>query len=164
MSWLEFIGGVASVVALIEIGYLAGKWRAGRVRRANEDELIAGRLQSVLGAVRISHLDCAPHSVTGGQTISITYHVQSEVRFPYEVWLGASAIDSNNQEYWDASQDKSVVLEQGQQTYKRDLTIPSGVSLGKQLLIGTVWVGKRCHTEQSIQIDRAESRDILSIV
>jgi hypothetical protein len=163
MIWIEVIGGAAGLLAFFQAGYIVGKRSASKKRRSAEDELIADRLQHVLGSVSITSLDCEPHTVAYGQTISMIFTIASEVRFPYQVWLGASAIDIHGQEYWDANQDKTVILEKGEQSCRRELTIPTGVSTGNHRLIGTVWLGQRMHVERSIQIARLERADILTI-
>jgi hypothetical protein len=163
MNWVELISTAAGLLAVFEAGYLAGRRRANKKRKSAEDELIANRLQHVLGAVRIGNLECEPRSVTHGQTISMIFTIASEVEFPYQVWLGASAIDVHGHEYWDASQDKTVILEKGKQTCRRDLTIPRDAARGTQRLIGAVWLGQRAYVEHSIQIASYELANILTI-
>ena len=163
MTWIEVISVAAGLLAFFQAGHFVGRRGARNKRKAREDELFASRLDYVFGSVRITKLECEPHSVAHGQTISMVFTIVSEARLPYQVWLGASAIDAHGQEHCDARQDTTVTLEKGEQSRRRELIIPIGVSTGNCRLIGAVWLGQRSHPERSIRLDSRECSDILRI-
>jgi hypothetical protein len=163
MNWIEAISVAAGLLAFFQAGYFVGRQSERKKSRFAVSSSSADLLHHVLGSVSITKLDCEPHTVAHGQTISMIFTIASEVKFHYQVWLGASAIDVHGQEYWNAKEDREVTLEKGEQICHRKLTIPTGVSTGNHRLIGTVWLGQKGHVERSIQIARFERADILTI-
>ena len=163
MTKLEVIGLVACIITIFEAGYVIGAWRTSKHRKAAEDELIANRLRQVLGAVSIKKVECDSKELFTGQTISISLIIASETACTLEAWIGASLVDKSDGEYYDTSQDKSVMLEPRTKTYHRSLTIPADVASGEYALYCAVWLGQVSHPERSIKLDKLKRDNKLII-
>jgi len=163
MTKIEAIGLVASIIAIFEAGYAIGAWRTSKRRKATEDELIANRLGQVLGAIRIKKVECDSRELFTGQTISISLVIASEAACALEAWIGASLVGKSESEYYDTSQDKSMMLEPGTKTYHRSLTVPANVASGEYSLYCAVWLGQVAHPEQSIKLDKLKRDGDLNI-
>ena len=83
-----------------------------------------------------------PKAASPGQTIRITYVIDSSEAVPQKVWLGASFKDrQSGRVFYNTKEDKTISLTKGRGTYFRDFTIASDVPPGEQLLGTNVWRG-----------------------
>ncbi|HXH93790.1 MAG TPA: hypothetical protein VNN25_19580 [Thermoanaerobaculia bacterium] len=163
MTPTETVGLIVGLIAIIEAGYVSGKWRASKQRHAMLDEAVAARIRQLLGAVEIRGLTSNSQEASPGQTIRISYDVFSKAEFPYQVWLGASILAADGTEYFDQSQDKEITLEPGLTNQSRYLTVPGDVLAGSYNLYGAIWLGARAITENSITLARMKSSSPLLV-
>jgi hypothetical protein len=108
-----------------------------------------------------------PKTISRGQTLTLTYDIESFEDIPKRVWLGSSFNDpETNRLIFNTGQDKEVPVTKGRQYPQRELTIPKDVSLGSQNLRAEVWFGevgkplesKRAATVQPTKIKIVESK------
>jgi hypothetical protein len=163
MTPIETVGLIASIIAIFEAGYLAGKWQAAKRRRGTLDEAVADRIRTVLGAVEIRRVTCNAEEAKPAQTIRIFYDIVSRAEFPYQVWLGASVVAANGMEYFDQSQDKEITLEPGPTSESRYLTLSANAHAGTYSLHGAIWLGARAAPRESILLARTTSSEILRL-
>ncbi|HUP62644.1 MAG TPA: hypothetical protein VNA69_19740 [Thermoanaerobaculia bacterium] len=164
MTPTETVGLIASLIAIFEVGYLAGKWQTNRQRHATLDEAVATRIRQTLGALEIRRLTSDSQEASPGQTIRIFYDVFSKAAFPYQVWLGASIVDATGIEHFDQSEDKEITLEPGQTTHSRYLTVSGDALAGSYSLYGAIWLGARATPVNSIRLARLESPSTLQLI
>jgi hypothetical protein len=69
-----------------------------------------------------------------------------------EVWLGADIPYGSDQYFYDATQDKVVALEPGENTYSRYLTLAAPLRSGLWMINAGVWVGKKSDPDHSIRL------------
>jgi pyrimidine deaminase RibD-like protein len=108
---------------------------------------------NVLHKVSLIATSAEPRSIRRGETLRITYEIESAEETTLDVakgiWLGASFRDATNKLFCNTSQDKAVSLSKGKHTYNRDFTIPKDSPSGEQQLETNVWRGVVGDSRQS---------------
>ncbi len=160
MLIIEGIGFVAAVIAIFNAGYYLGKARV----RKQKNELVVDKFLQIKNSVKILRLDCNPKQGARGQTLEITFEISSKVDFSFDAWFGASLLTSDEKEFYDIRQDKTMTLEPGTQLYKRDLSIPRSAEKGVFKLKGALYIGRRSHPGESIRLDRKGLADNITII
>jgi len=91
--------------------------------------------------VNVCAASVEPTNIPRGQTLKITYVIESSESVPQKIWLGASFRDKAGKLFHNTREDKAISLEKGKNTYQRDFTIAANAPLGEQWLGISVWRG-----------------------
>lgn len=164
MTSTEIIGTVASLLTVLGIGYSIGRWHEARRRRAGLAEQALAVLRSSLQGVRIVEITVSCAEVRPSGSLGVAVKVTNAADCEVPVWLGASLVDANGREYFQVDQDKSVILSNGTDVYRRDLTVPGETPPGEYTLVAAVWIGKRGHGRASLQLARISSPQRVRVV
>ncbi len=127
------------------------------------ENLVTPHIIEIQDSVHLTGLDCQPHSINRGQTVSLTFIVNNTTEKIFKVWLGASILDRLGKEYFNATQDEEIILKISSGTYTRYLTIPSDASVGDYRVIGGIWYGKCADPENSERISVMDRGNILTV-
>jgi hypothetical protein len=82
-----------------------------------------------------------PETISRGKTLKITYEIECSENVPKGIWLGASFRDEMGKLFFNTSEDKSISLTKGKNTFDRNFTVAKSAPLGKQMLAVGVWRG-----------------------
>jgi len=151
MNALEIFGAVATAMSFLAMGCSAGVWYQ---RRRQADEALGGaftRVRDALASVDFQELAISPQQAASGSEITLHYTIESHLRVPVEVWLGADIPLGSNSWFYDVSQDKTVFLDPGRHVYTRSLTLAKPLPVGDWTLSAGIWFGKRSTPEQSMR-------------
>jgi hypothetical protein len=154
MTGIEFIGAVASLLAVGEAGFLLGRRRS----RIADAEANLANLSLVLSGITIEHVDIVPSELVPGEMLEIRTTIVNSTALEVPAWMGASLVDSAGHEAFEPRQDKAIVIRPGRYTYKRWLTIPPG-SIGDHICFAGVWLGEPGTGTRSINLARARARN-----
>ena len=97
------------------------------------------RPESAPVVVEFLGLESSLGTVSPGQVISLEYRIQLWSDERLDVFLGASLVSRNGEEYYDVARDRRVTLAPGSAIYRRQLQVPLATPQGVYRLIGGIW-------------------------
>jgi hypothetical protein len=115
------------------------------------------RLRSELGLARLYGIpDINPETVPRRERLKLWYYINNKLDIEVPVWLGAHlrtyGDTAGYREYFDIQEDRKVVLQPGDTTYHRYLTIKNDWPVGMYQLVAAVWYGIRAGPQNSINL------------
>lgn len=138
-----------------------------RVRPRKEDQLlppvenIVAWLNQFSDIAKITEVVCEPLAIGRGESVSLRYTIVSNKGEPLKIWLGASVLPSaSGDEYYSVEQDKVVMLQPGEGTYSRELTIPQEAPTGLYRVVCAAYL-EQLH---DMRLDRIDLGCILTVI
>jgi len=152
MSVADGVQVVGTVVSLIGVGFAMGTAYAARRHSHRSLQSALERVNSALSNIEVNSIRVTPAIARLGTQVVIDFDITSKLSAPLEVWLGADIPYGSDQYFYDATQDKVIALEPGENTYSRYLTLAAPLRSGLWMINAGVWVGKKSDPDHSIRL------------
>jgi len=103
--------------------------------------------------VNLIETSAEPVTISRGKALKITYEIECSENIPNGIWLGASFRDKTQRLFFNTSEDKSISLTKGRNSYDRRFTIAKDAPPGEQMLQASLWRGIVGDSSKSKWID-----------
>lgn len=153
-------GALAIVVFLFQIGHHFGF----RDAKKQEFKHFSEYLNQIKDGVNFVNVTCNPKTLRPGETLEIKLKIDNKSPYECDLWIGASAIDTQGKEIWNRKQDRTVTItSNGITSAKRYLSFPLDAQRGDYDIQVNIWYGKKGDPSQSELISSAALRGQISI-
>jgi len=158
------MGYIAASLGIAVVVFQVGEHFGARLARKQEFKDFVEYLDQIKSGVRIAGLSCNTDRLSPGDTCELTLTVANETPYECDLWVGTSAVDSQNNEIWNTAQDRMVTISaSGVTSTKRFLTFPSDARPDTYDIQVNLWYGKRSDPTQSERVSSASIRRQLTV-
>jgi len=113
-------------------------------------ENIVEYLDELKTGIQITSVQCTPSELVPGETGTINLTIQNSTQYGCDLWVGASVFGSDNREFYNPLQDRTISLPPNGLTYAtRVLTFPGDKKPGSYNVNINLWFGRRSDPSQS---------------
>ncbi|PHR26382.1 MAG: hypothetical protein COA36_12400 [Desulfotalea sp.] len=160
--YVGLIAGVLSIsVLVITLIYSVGEKQGKKYAYEN----IIEYLDELKNGIQITSVQCTPTELIPGETGIINLTIQNSTQYGCNLWIGASAFSSDNKEFFNPSQDRTILLMPNALTYlTRVLTFPGNTNCGSYNLNVNLWFGRKSDPSQSTIIASATKPNVFKLI
>ena len=161
--WM-YIGYISGVLAIVVFSFQIGHHFGFRNAKKQEFKHFSEYLNQIKDSVNLVNVTCDPKKLRHGNTFEIKLKIDNKSPYECDLWVGATAIDTQGREIWNRKQDKIVTItSNGITSVKRYLTFPPDAQEGDYDIQINIWYGKKGDPSQSELISSAALRGQISI-
>ena len=159
-----YIGYISGVLAIVAFSFQIGHHFGFRNAKKQEFKHFSEYLNQIKDSVNLVNVTCDPKKLRHGDTFEIKLKIDNKSPYECDLWVGATAIDTQGREIWNRKQDKIVTItSNGITSVKRYLTFPQDAHEGDYDIQINIWYGKKGDPSQSELISSAALRGQISI-
>ena len=162
--WM-YIGYISGVLAIVVFSFQIGHHFGFQNAKKQEFKHFSEYLNQIKDGINLVNVSCNPKELRPGETFEIKLTIDNKSPYECDLWIGASATDTQGKEIWNRNQDRMVTItSNGITSVKRYLTFPPDVIEGDYDIQVNIWYGKKGDPSQSELISSAALRGQISII